>query len=100
MFIVFFIHFFLSALPKQEKQKLVNFNSKCSLSFKSTTEQRNEWPVPWFPRRSPPTAISGGLLSITRADGQVQREAGTSLIKGHSQVAKVLKLQLQYQSFQ
>ena len=30
-------------------------------------------------------ATSGGLLSITRADGQVQREAGTSLVKGHSQ---------------
>ena len=30
-------------------------------------------------------ATSGGLLSITRADRQVQREAGTSLVKGHSQ---------------
>ena len=41
--------------------------------------------MPWFLRQSPPTAISGGLLSMTRADGQVQREAGTSLVKGHSQ---------------
>ena len=30
-------------------------------------------------------ATSGGLLSITRVDGQVQREVGTSLVKGHSQ---------------
>ena len=30
-------------------------------------------------------ATSGGLLSIMRADGQVQREAGSSLVKGHSQ---------------
>ena len=82
---MFFIHFFSLPRLKQEKRKPINFNGKYSRSFKSTGEPRPERPVPWFPRRSPPTASSGGLLSIPRADGQVQREAGTSLVKGHSQ---------------
>ena len=85
VFVVFFIHFFSLLCLKQEKRKLINFKSKYSHSFKSTREPWCERPVPWFPRRSPPTATSGGLLSIPRADGRVQREAGTSLVKGHSQ---------------
>lgn len=37
------------------------------------------------PEVVPPTAPSGGRWSTSRADGQVQRAAGTSLAKGHSQ---------------
>ena len=80
---VFFIQFFSLPCLKHEKQKLINFKSKYNLQ--STGELRCEWPVSWFPRWSPPTATSGGLLSIPRADGQVQREAETSTVKGHFQ---------------
>ena len=79
----FFIQFFSLPCLKHEKQKLINFKGKYNLQ--STREPWCKWPVSWFPRWSPPTATSGGLLSITRADRQVQREARTSLVKGHSQ---------------
>ena len=53
--------FFLSALPKTGKQKLINVKHKHGHYCKSTGEPRRERPVPRFPRRPPPTATSGGL---------------------------------------
>ena len=53
--------FFLSALPKTGKTKLINFKNNHGHYFKSTREQQREQPVPWLPRRSPPTAPLGAL---------------------------------------